>query len=160
MRRQIVDKQANSWQWFPLGMIGSLVIVAGVNGYMVYSAYHTFPGSAGEDGFDLSNNYGHVLDAASTQAQLGWHVAGTMDAARHPLVRALDRNGQTLQRAKVTVRAARPVGPPQTTELTLLPAVDGSLRATEVLDVGQWDLAIAIEQDGKVLSATQRLVVR
>ena len=109
----------DSWRWFPVGIIGALVVVAIVNGGMVYSALHSFPGSAGEDGFDLSNSYDRVIKAVGLQAELGWHVQGSADASRHALLRVTDSSGQPLVNAVVTAQAERPVGPPETTKLTL-----------------------------------------
>jgi nitrogen fixation protein FixH len=152
--------RTDSWRWFPIGVIGALAFVAAVNAGMVYSALHTFPGSAGEDGFDLSNSYDRVIKAVGLQAELGWHVQSTVDTARHAQLRVTDSKGQALANAVVTAQAERPVGPAETTKLTLQPNAAGQWVAAEALPPGQWLLGVTIEQNGKTFSTTERLITR
>src|SRR3954452_1373474 len=109
---------AFSWRWFPAWLIGSMLGVAAVNGYMVYAAVHSFPGDAGTDGFDLSNSYNRVLKAEEAQSALGWHVESAIE--KHlPVLTVVDRNGQALADAKVDVQAERPLGPKDHTVLAI-----------------------------------------
>src|SRR4051812_41948038 len=100
---------AFSWRWFPAWLIASMLGVAAVNGYMVYAAVHSFPGVAGTDGFDLSNNYNHVLKAEEAQAALGWHIETSVDKQRQPLLTVVDRAGKPLPGVKIDIEAERPV---------------------------------------------------
>jgi nitrogen fixation protein FixH len=152
--------RTDSWRWFPVGIIGALAFVAVVNAGMVYSALRTFPGSAGEDGFDLSNSYDRVLKVMGVQGELGWHVQSAADTARHPLLQVTDSKGQALANAVVTAQAERPVGPPETTKLTLQANAAGQFVAAEALQPGQWLLAVTVEQNGKTFSTTERLITR
>jgi len=152
--------RTDSWRWFPVGIVGALVVVAIVNGGMVYSALRTFPGAAGADGFDLSNSYDRVLKAVGLQAELGWHVQSTVDTARRPMLRVTDSSGNGLVNAVVTAQAERPVGPPETTRLTLQGNAAGQFVAAEALRPGQWLIAITVEQNGKTFSTTERLITR
>jgi hypothetical protein len=79
------------WRWFPLGLIAVMGLVFAVNGYMVYTALSSFPGIAGTDGFDLSNGYGRVLQAAAQQSALGWRIESGLDETRHPLLLLTDQ---------------------------------------------------------------------
>jgi nitrogen fixation protein FixH len=155
-----ISGRTDSWRWFPIGIIGALAFVAVVNAGMVYSALHTFPGSAGEDGYDLSNSYDRVLKVVGAQAELGWHVHSAVDTARHAQLRVTDSNGQALSNAVVTAQAERPVGPPETIKLTLQPNVAGLFVAAEALPPGQWLLGVTVEQNGKTFSTTERLITR
>lgn len=155
-----LSRQASVWRWFPIGIIGSLLVVMAVNGLLIYLALDTFPGSAGEDGFDMSNGYGRVIDGAARQAQLGWHIEAGADSGGHATLRLLDRDGQVLAHPSVKVVAARPLGPPETATLSLRESTDGRLVAAERLASGQWDLAVEVSQDQQTLSATERLVVK
>ena len=107
----------SDWKWFPVGLLGALAVVFAVNGYLVYAALSTFPGEAGQDGFDLSNAYGRVLDLSARQTALGWHVRVEAGADGHAVVVTTDKAGRPLQGARVQARAERPVGPKQETAL-------------------------------------------
>ena len=49
------------WRWFPHGLIMSMLVVFVVDGWFIAWRCASFPGHAGEDGFDLSNGYDRVL---------------------------------------------------------------------------------------------------
>jgi nitrogen fixation protein FixH len=148
------------WRWFPHGLIAAMGFVFAVNGYMVYNAYHTFPGSAGTDGFDLSNDYKRVLAAAQQQAALGWQIEADVTASRYPLLRLTDRNGAPLAAAAIDARAERPVGPADTTVLTFRSVGDGRYQADTSLFSGQWDVMLTVRADGRQYSATRRVAVK
>jgi len=78
----------------------------------------------------------------------------------HALLRVTDSQGQTLANAVVTAQAERPVGPPETTKLTLQPNAAGQFVAAEALQPGQWLIAVTVEQNGKTFSTTERLITR
>ncbi len=95
------------WRWFPLGLITAMGFAFAVNGYMVYTALRSFPGTAGTDGFDLSNDYRRVLQAAAQQSALGWRIESSLDENRRPILHLTDRAGAPL--------AARCAGRPRRT---------------------------------------------
>ena len=99
------------WWWFPFALVGALLGVVAVNGVMVYDAVSTFPGEAGQDGFDLSNAYDRVLAIAAEQAALGWHIGIEADGGRHAVLQATDSAGLGLEHATVAAQAERPLGP-------------------------------------------------
>jgi nitrogen fixation protein FixH len=148
-----------TWRWFPRGLIGALVVVALVNGYMVWTALHTFPGQAGEDGFDLSNGYNRILVGSARQAALGWTIRAEADAAGHPALRVTGPNGAMLSGATIEARAERPLGPRMPTTLTLQPDGDRMI-ASETLAPGQWALFVQVRRGDDAASVTERIVVR
>jgi nitrogen fixation protein FixH len=148
------------WRWFPVGMGLAMAVVFAVNGGMIYAAMHSFPGSAGEDGFDLSNAYDRVLAVQAKQKATGWRVAASVDAGGHPVLLATDRDGRPLTGAVVLAQAERPVGPAEATRLTLTPGPDGALVANEALAPGQWVISVSVSLDGKSLNAVERMVIR
>lgn len=160
MMEQGVARARSSWRWFPFGLIGALVAVFAVNGGMVYTAVRTFPGSAGEDGYDLSNQYGRVLAETARQASLGWQIRVEMGVGRHVLLALTDRNGKALDAAKIEAQAERPVGPPSITPLVLHRTVEGQFTSREALAPGQWTVTVSVTLNGQVLNATERLVTR
>jgi nitrogen fixation protein FixH len=149
-----------SWRWFPFWMIASMGAVFAVNGYMIYDALHTFPGSAGEDGFDLSNGYKYVLATAQQQAALGWQIEAEATAAGLPELRLSDRNGAPLAAAAIDAQAERPIGPAQPTVLRFQSMADGRYRANQTLSAGQWDIMLTVRADDRRYSATRRVVVK
>jgi nitrogen fixation protein FixH len=148
------------WRWFPHGLIASMGLVFLVNGYMVYDAYRTFPGTAGTDGFDLSNEYKRVLATAQQQAALGWQIEAEASSERYPVLRLTDRMGAPLTAATIDAQAERPVGPAAATALTFRPAGDGRYQGDAALVSGQWDIMLTVHSDGRLYSATRRLVIQ
>jgi nitrogen fixation protein FixH len=148
------------WRWFPHGLIASMGLVFLVNGYMVYDAYRTFPGTAGTDGFDLSNEYKHVLAAARQQAALGWRIEVETTDQRYAVLRLTDRMGAPLTATTIDARAERPVGPADSTALVFRPAGDGRYQADTPLVSGQWDIMLTVHAEGRLYSATRRVVMK
>lgn len=147
------------WRWFPHGLAAAMGLVFLVNGYMVYSALHTFPGQAGQDGFDLSNEYAKVLSKAQQQAALGWQVDAGDTPAHKAQLRLADRNGQPLAGVTIEAQAERPVGPPETTSLAFNPVERGLYRSDTTLTGGQWDIMLTVHAGGHQYTATRRVVV-
>jgi nitrogen fixation protein FixH len=148
------------WKWFPAGLITAMGLVFLVNGYMVYDALHTFPGEAGRDGFDLSNNYNAVLATAQQQAALGWQIEADVTDTRYPVLRLTDRNGAPLATAAIDAQAERPLGSAETTVLTFKPEGEGRFQADKALSSGQWDIMLTVRADGRLYSATRRVIVK
>ena len=149
----------SSWRWFPLGVVAAMLGVVAVNGSMIYAALHSFPGAAGEDGFDLSNNYDRVLAASARQAALGWRVRAGLDAVHHPILEVAVARGHALAATSVQASAERPVGPAETTKLSFHMLGQGRLAAGEPLPSGQWTLYVQVVSQGQTFSTTQRLIV-
>lgn len=148
------------WRWFPVGLIVAMAMVFAVNGYMIYDALTTFPGIAGQDGFDLSNNYNRVIATAQQQAALGWQIKADVTATHYPVLRLTDRNGAPLPAAVIDAQAERPLGSPDTTTLTFQPIGDGGFQANTTLFSGQWDIMLTVHAEGRLYSATRRVIVK
>ena len=150
----------STWRWFPWVVALSLLVVIAVNGGMMWAALSTFPGTAGADGFDLSNHYDHVLDRVAQQAALGWTVQASVDAEAHPRIALTDRTGAALVGVHIQARAERPIGPAEATVLTFQASGDGGYRAVQALPVrGQWELLISASVDGRTVTTTRRVIV-
>ena len=148
------------WRWFPHGLFASMAVVFAINAYMVYDAYTTFPGVAGTDGFDLSNDYQRVLAAAKQQAALGWRVKAEVTGQRQPVLRLTDRTGAPLTATSIDAHAERPLGPVDTTALTFRAIGDGGYQADTALTAGQWDIMLTLHAGGHQYSATRRVIVK
>jgi len=151
----------STWRWFPWAVALSLLVVIIVNVGMMWAALSTFPGTAGADGFDLSNHYDHVLDHLAQQAALGWTVQASVDGEAHPRIVLTDRAGAPLLGARIQARAERPIGPAEATLLSFQATGDGAYRAAEALPTpGQWDLLISAGVEGRTVNTTRRVIVR
>lgn len=150
----------SAWRFFPHSLIGALGVVIAVNGYMLYDAITTFPGEAGQDGFDLSNEYSKVEAAVKAQAALGWKVDADVTVAKTPVLTLLDKSGAGLDATEIVATAERPVGPPSTTTLAFKPVGNGRFTADTTLWSGQWDMMLAIKSGGHEYKATRRVVVK
>lgn len=151
---------ATAWRWFPIWLMAAMAAVFAVNGIMVYNAMHTFPGAAGEDGFDLSNEYKRVLETARQQAVLGWRVEAGANADGLLHLRLTDRKDAPLAAVNIDAQAERPVGPVDTTVLRFRSTSGGQYQADRSLPPGQWDLMLRIQADGRFFSATHRVMVK
>ena len=149
----------SAWDWFPWVVAASLAVVILINAGMIWAALATFPGQAGPDGYDLSNDYNRVLRAAARQRALGWHVALRLDAADRLTLRLAGPDGRPLVATVATVEAERPVGPRQVHRFALIPLAQGHYRAARPLPRGQWQVALRLRADGHGYSEQQRMIV-
>jgi len=155
-----LPQRRSAWRFFPWAVAGSLGFVMFVNAGLVWSALSTFPGAAGNDGFDLSNDYDRLLAIAEKQAALGWSIAAALRDGR-PALTFLDRSGQPITGLVITGDAERPLGPPLTTTLHFASEAPGTYVADERLpEAGPWDVLITAGADAARFRATKRLIVK
>jgi nitrogen fixation protein FixH len=154
------DRQPSLWRLYPYAVAAFLGVVMVVNFGMAWTALRTFPGVATHDVFDHSNNYDQVLAAAAREAALGWSMHAELDQGR-PVVVLAGPDGRPLTNARLEGRAHRALGADDTVELAFQAIAPGRFIAVAALDEpGQWDLQLVASQDGHMLHATRRLVVR
>jgi nitrogen fixation protein FixH len=151
----------NLWPYFPWFIVAAMSVVIAVNCFMAYSALHTFPGEAGNDGFDLSNHYNTIIDRVQQEARLGWAVRSTVDDADHPLITLTDRTPAPLAGAKIEATAQRPLGDRHMRQVRFTEVSPGNYRGDVALDEkGQWQLEIWVSADGHQFSTTRRIMTR
>jgi nitrogen fixation protein FixH len=152
--------RAAGYAWFPKALLAALAIVIAVNVTMVWFATRSFPGQVNANPYEVGTEYNHILAAAQTQAALGWRLTAEADG-RTLSVRLADRTGQPIAGADVRGTLSRPVGPPQTTEVRLVPAAPGQYRAADILAApGQWELDVDATRGNERLSTSIRVVAR
>lgn len=150
----------SSWRLFPVAVVVAMSVVVAVNAGMVYAALYSFPGKAGDEGFDLSNHYDAVLERAQREAALGWIVVAQSDEAARPVVSATRRDGSPLHGASITASAERPLGAPETRHLAFHEVSAGNYVAdTALTGPGQWDLTLSASSEGHTMAATRRIIV-
>jgi nitrogen fixation protein FixH len=136
-------------------------VVVAVNAGLIYAALASFPGKAGDDGFDLSNHYNAVLDHAQRAAELGWKVLARVDGTGRPEVTLTDRNGSPLAGASVAASAERPLGDPGTQRVMFHETADGHYAADTALTArGQWELTVSALAGGHAMAVTRRIIVQ
>jgi nitrogen fixation protein FixH len=148
------------WRFFPLAIVAGLGLVVVVNAGMVYAALHSFPGQAGDEGFELSNHYDAVLEREQHQAALGWTLMVRTDASGRPEVRLSDRDGAPLRGASVAASAERPLGAPETQSLVFRESDAGRYVVDTALPAaGQWEMTLSASFGGHDITATRRVIV-
>jgi nitrogen fixation protein FixH len=151
----------SAWRFFPWLVVAAMGVVVAVNAAMIYAALASFPGKAGNDGFDLSNEYNAVLDHAQHEAELGWTMLMRTDGTGRPEVILADRQGSPLSGASIGASAERPLGDPQTHRLLFSETAAGHYVAdTALTSPGQWDLTLSASADGRRMAVTRRIIVR
>jgi nitrogen fixation protein FixH len=151
----------SAWRLFPWLVAGAMTVVVVVNAGMIYAALASFPGKAGNEGFELSNQYDAVLDHARQAEELGWTITAVAGKAGMAEVVLTDRNGAPLTGATVGAAAERPLGDPKVRQMTFHEGTAGRYVADAALPLpGQWDLTLSASADGHTMAATRRIVVR
>jgi nitrogen fixation protein FixH len=151
----------SAWRWFPWLVGAAMGVVVAVNAGMIYAALASFPGSAGEESFNLSNQYDAVLAQVQREAELGWTMLARADGDGRPEVTLADRQGSPLRGASVGASAERPLGAREMRQLTFRETAAGRYVADTALTTpGQWDLALSASAGGHAMVATRRIIVR
>jgi nitrogen fixation protein FixH len=149
------------WRLFPWLVAAAMGVVVVVNAGMIYAALASFPGKAGNDGFDLSNQYNAVLDRARHEAELGWTMLARTDGTGRPALSLTDRQGSPLTGASIAASANRPLGAPETHRLVFHETAAGRYVAdTALMTPGQWDLTLSASAGGHEMAATRRIIMR
>ncbi len=155
MTTQTLPNPKSLWRFFPLWMIGALLLVVAVNSYMIYQAISTFPGLVDEHAYDTGNNYNAIMDSASRQAALGWQLNVNVKG-RELKVSLVDAKGKAIDGLNLSAIANRPLGAPETTPLKL--NVDGTADVS-ALGAGQWAIAINASAHGATYRTIRRVVI-
>jgi nitrogen fixation protein FixH len=149
------------WRLFPWLVAAAMTVVVVVNAGMIYAALASFPGKAGNEGFELSNQYDAVLDQARHTAELGWTITAVAGKSGTAEIILTDRSGAPLTGATVAAAAERPLGERDARQLVFHENTAGRYVAGAALPLpGQWDLTLSASADGHTMAATRRIVVR
>lgn len=153
-------RRRRGWDWFPWWVTLALFVVIVVNAGMIWAALRTFPGAAGADGFDLSNDYNKIIAAEALQRALGWHVSIGLSEADRVRV-ALDGPGNLpLAGATLIARAERPIGPKDPVALRFEEYGPGRFIAGGRLPRGQWDVLLTVTAAGHRYTTATRLIAQ
>ncbi len=149
----------SAWRFFPVAVALTLLVVAIVNGVMIYYAESTFPGEAIHNEFALANRYGRVLAAEKAQRALGWQVTPALQG-RVPVLHIAARSRAPLADLVVRGFAERPLGPEHRTSLQFNQTAPGTYRADTALDEpGNWTLVVFARGAGGAVHEVFHLLV-
>ncbi len=151
--------QKSAWRFFPAAVIVFLVSVVAVDGGMIWSAVHSFPGSADDHAFDTGNKYNEILENAARQAKLGWKL--DVKVVSHDIeVILTDQNGEALPGAAVEAVATHPAGPAEPTSFGFSPQGASYVARSALPAPGQWDLGLTASIGEIKYRATRRVVIQ
>ena len=162
------NKRADGW-WYPWIFVGGMVLVALVNGVMIFIALDSWTGLETERHYRKGLDYNENLAAAETQALRGWRldldwkVASVSGDTRTIEMRAqfAERNGQALNDLSVTALIVRPTHEGYDFEVPLQAMGDGTYSATANLPLaGQWNVRIHALRGDEAFQEVRRLQVR
>jgi nitrogen fixation protein FixH len=134
------------------GLISFFLVVASVNGFMMYSAISTMPGlDAGRNGYDVSQRYNGEIRAAEAQAARGWSTDAELirtGAGVRAAITFSDASGEAVDGLVVRMLFAHPADRRQDRSVTLAPLSQGRYAATvDALPAGAWDITIQADRD-------------
>ena len=160
------NKQAMRNPWV-LGWLGLLVIVLLVNIVFIVTAFRTNPGLVDNNYYEKGRyhdaNYQKTMDA---QNRLGWNITlrtpETINQGQPASysVNVVDRVGNPLKGARVTLQAYRPSDASADINIELAPIADGVFQSHIDLPLkGIWDINIIVAQGDENLSTSRRVTV-
>ncbi|TBW37181.1 nitrogen fixation protein FixH [Siculibacillus lacustris] len=134
-------------------LVGCFGIVFAVNGYMLYRAVSSFPGTVTESSYRDSQHFNDEIAAARAQAARGWKVSATAvrDADGRAVLRveARDATGAPIQGLAFKATLQHPANRALDRHVAMAAVAGGSGlfegAATDVAP-GKWDLVL--EGDG------------
>lgn len=151
--------------WYPYIFMGSLGVVAIVNGILAYFATSTFNGLVTDNAYEKGNNYNATLAMARQQAQLGW----TADVGMTPVggghkaaltVRYADKAGKPVDGLTVQAMAQRPTVTGYDATISFAATGNGTYVAQAELPLGgEWDFDLVATGDGAVHQVQRRFII-
>ena len=147
-------------QWIPWVFVAAFVVVAAVNGVLIWSAITSSPGLVADHAYELGRHYNQELAAARAQASLGW--TASLDVADGEAVFAVTgRDGAPIAGLDVDLVALRPVGAGEPLAAKLVEATPGRYRAPLALTrAGQWQLDLVARRGAAEFVLGKRILVK
>ncbi len=150
-------------------MIGFFALVFFANFTMIYIAVTTFSGVETEDAYRKGRDYNRILEAARTQAELGWTmsidsaVSGQLDQENVTLTVAMaDRDGRPLEGLEVNLLLRRPGDDNYDQRAIARSTSPGSYQTDmPLLGYGRWLIeAVAIDRSGNSFTMRKEVFLK
>lgn len=161
-------RRADGW-WYPWIFVGGMILVALVNGIMVFIALNSWTGLETEGHYRKGLDYNKNLTAAEAQAQRGWRVdlswetVGRSGMRREIDLRTVfsDYNGNALDDLDVTALMVRPTHEGYDFDVTMTPLGNGAYTARANLPLaGQWSVRIHAFRGETTFQEVRRLRIK
>lgn len=127
--------------------VGFFALVIGVNITMAWFARDSFGGLVVDNAYVASQKYNGWLAAARTQEQLPWRAEQELGADRHVTLALHGSPGSFT----ATATAEHPLGREPDLALRFAAAADGTLRSTEPLPPGRWNVRTTVNRGNEVV---------
>jgi len=161
-------QRADGW-WYPWIFVGAMVMVALVNGIMIFIALDTWTGLETEGHYRKGLIYNENLAADEAQAQRGWRFNLASDVVRvsgdsrtvELRAQFSDSHGTSLDGLDVNALIVRPTHEGYDFETSMKALGNGAYGATIELPLaGQWDVRIHALRGDEAFQEVLRVQVR
>ncbi len=146
----------------PLTFVVGFVLVAAVNGLMMWLAIASFSGLYSDHARDHGVTYNRVIAEQKARDALGWKVATSWQPESQRLgILLTGADGSPLAGARVSVELVRPAEKHIPVDVDLADLGGGRFGARIDLPLrGSWDLDIAVESNGQHFAVTKRVFLQ
>ncbi len=160
------NKQAMRNPWV-LGWLGILAVVITVNIIFIVTAFKTNPGLV-DDGYYEKGRYhdANYQKKMEARSRLGWNISLqtpemiNLGAPGNYSVNIVDRDGNSLKDATVTLHAYRPSDATADLKTELEKVAEGVFQSKLALPLkGFWDINIMVAQGEESLEISRRVTV-
>jgi nitrogen fixation protein FixH len=164
--RKTLAERFGDCRWVPWAIAGAFLVIAAVNGGLVYFALASNTGLADDAAYEDGLAYNAVIAEAARQEALGWQVAIAFNAARkgghvgEVVVEVRDRDGKPISDLAIRGELVRPVEPLPAVALSL--AAEGRGRYAAAVAVprpGQWNLRLTARREAELYQTGRRIFV-
>jgi nitrogen fixation protein FixH len=128
-------------------IVGFFALVIGVNFTMAWFARDSFGGLVVDNAYVASQKYNGWLAEARAQEQLPWQAEQRLGQDRHVTLALRGSSGSF----SASAVAQHPLGRAPDLVLTFAAAADGSLRSTQALPPGRWNVRTTINRGSEVV---------
>lgn len=153
-------------RWIPWVFVAGMLLVVAANAALVYFAMHSWDGLVSDRAFERGVVYNRLIAEAAAEEALGWkadvaYQANAKGKSASLVVTLRNADGRPMDRAALSLEAARPVGVQAPVAISPRYIGDGRYAADiEDLRAGQWDIRMTVAADGHEAHYTRRIVVR
>jgi nitrogen fixation protein FixH len=157
----IAEPRPFSGRKFLAILVGAFVVVAAVNGLMIWYALSSWTGLVSDSAYQEGLGFDRVLAESRAEAALGWKATIAYDPQGRIAVQLADAKGQPLGGMTLSLVLLRPTREGFDRASPLMEVVPGRYEAAVRPPLpGQWDVRVTVKSAGKVrFHAEQRIIV-